>query len=179
MKNTLITFAALAFVFAGVGCKEDKAQVGEELDRLGRAAAPPAGQLAAGAPKAKLPPMGGASSTQGSGQVHEGEVLESIDVPNYTYVHLKKEDGAQVWAAIPSDKVEKGAKISITESLVMKDFASRSLGRTFDVIVFGTRKGAVPAQGGAPADMGLPEGHPPIGGKAPKPAAPKPAAPKS
>lgn len=165
MKNTVITIAAFSLVLAMTGCKEDKPQVGDDLDRLGRAAAPPQAQTAAGVPSAKLPPMGGSSSTQGSGRVHEGEVIERINVPNYTYVHIKKDGGEEVWAAIPSDKVEKGEKVVITESLVMKDFSSRSLGRTFDAIIFGTRQGAVPADGGAPADMGLPEGHPSIGGQ--------------
>lgn len=66
----------------------------------------------------------------------QGEVLETRDVPSYTYLRLATRDG-EVWAAVPTTAVKKGDRVTIADPTVMQGFESKALGRTFDRIVFG------------------------------------------
>lgn len=70
-----------------------------------------------------------------------GEVLEVKDVDSYTYLRLKTKDG-ETWAAVNTASVKKGAKVSIDNAMVMKNFESKTLKKTFPSIVFGTLAGA-------------------------------------
>ncbi|HKB54647.1 MAG TPA: nucleotide-binding protein [Ramlibacter sp.] len=66
-----------------------------------------------------------------------GEVLEVQNVPSYTYLKLRTAKG-ETWAAVPTAKVAKGAKVTIQNAMVMNKFESKALKKTFDTIVFGT-----------------------------------------
>jgi hypothetical protein len=66
-----------------------------------------------------------------------GEVLEVKDVESYTYLRLKTAQG-ETWAAVPTAAVKKGAKVTIDNPMVMKNFESKALKKTFDTVVFGT-----------------------------------------
>jgi hypothetical protein len=80
-----------------------------------------------------------------------GEVLEVKDVESYTYLRLKTAQG-ETWAAVPTAPVKKGAKVTIDNPMVMKNFESKALKKTFDTVVFGTLgtgKGAAQASGPA------------------------------
>jgi hypothetical protein len=66
----------------------------------------------------------------------KGEVLETQSVDSYTYLRLKTKDG-EVWAAVPTTPVKKGAAVTIGNPMVMQNFESKTLKRTFDKIVFG------------------------------------------
>lgn len=102
-----------------------------------------------------------------------GEVLESRDVDAYTYLRLKTAQG-EVWAAVMKAPVKKGAQVTVGNASVMNGFASRTLNKTFDHIVFGSLVDpkAAPAAAAkadpkatttaaAPAGAGaLPPGHP-------------------
>jgi hypothetical protein len=102
----------------------------------------------------------------------EGEVLETLAVPKYTYLRLQTAAG-EVWAAVPSAKVELHRRVRIRDATRMDDFKSSTLSRTFPVIYFGTLGGAPdgePELGAVgehlPAvndDQPLPPGHPAIG----------------
>jgi hypothetical protein len=84
-------------------------------------------------------------------QVVKGEVLEVKDVAPYTYLRLKTAKG-EVWAAVNKAAVKKGAQVTIDNPMVMRNFESKTLKRTFDTIVFGTLAGpAGPAGTGAAA----------------------------
>ena len=74
-----------------------------------------------------------------------GEVLEVKDVESYTYLRLKTGEG-ETWAAISRMPVKKGARVTIENVMVMKNFESRSLQKTFPTIVFGTLAGAAGSQ---------------------------------
>ncbi len=78
-----------------------------------------------------------------------GEVLEVRDVESYTYLRLKTKDG-ETWAAVSRASVKTGAKVTLENVMVMKDFESRSLKRTFPTILFGSLAGAA-GNGMAPA----------------------------
>lgn len=96
---------------------------------------------------------------QASGSALTGKVLETIDVPNYTYLHLDT-GSAKVWAAVPQVKVDKGSTVTVANAMKMQQFRSKTLKRTFDVIYFGSMgDGATSPSGGG----NLPAGHPDIG----------------
>ena len=70
-------------------------------------------------------------------KILRGTVQETINASRYTYIQLLSDDGNLLWAAVPQVVVEKGATVSIAESLVMKNFESKTLGRTFPLVIFG------------------------------------------
>lgn len=80
-------------------------------------------------------------STPALATVVQGNVLEVKDVESYTYLRLKTADG-EIWAAVGTAPVKKGAKVTIVNAMVMTNFQSKSLNRTFDKIVFGSLAGA-------------------------------------
>jgi DNA/RNA endonuclease YhcR with UshA esterase domain len=71
-----------------------------------------------------------------AGAIVTGEVLEVRDVENYSYLRLKTKDG-ETWAAVATAAVKKGAKVTIENAMVMKNFESKALKKTFPTIVFG------------------------------------------
>ena len=79
----------------------------------------------------------------------KGDVLEVKDVESYTYLRLKTASG-ETWAAVPKVSVAKGANVTIENVMVMNNFESKSLKKTFPTILFGTlggTAGSVPRAG--------------------------------
>ena len=66
----------------------------------------------------------------------KGEVLETRDVDSYTYLRLKTGEG-EIWAAVPTTAVKKGAVVTIGDAMMMENFESKALKKKFDKIVFG------------------------------------------
>lgn len=71
----------------------------------------------------------------------KGEVLEVINVSSFTYLRLKTGNG-EIWAAVVQAPVQQGASVSIENAIIMKNFESKSLKRTFPSILFGTLSGS-------------------------------------
>jgi hypothetical protein len=67
--------------------------------------------------------------------LHSATVLETMDGGGYTYVKVD-EDGAVYWAAAPAAQVEVGDQVNFSEQMMMKNFSSPSLNRTFDELMF-------------------------------------------
>lgn len=88
----------------------------------------------------------------------KGTVLEVKDVESYTYLRLKTGTGI-AWAAVSRAPVSKGASVTLENVMVMRDFESKTLRKTFPEILFGTLAGVGTAQA---AGAGLPAGHPPV-----------------
>ncbi len=65
-----------------------------------------------------------------------GEVLETRNVDSYTYLRLKTSAG-EIWAAVPTAAVSKGARVTIGRPTIMENFESKALKKTFDKIAFG------------------------------------------
>src|SRR4051794_38166962 len=65
----------------------------------------------------------------------QGEVLESINAGSYSYLRLKTKDG-EVWAATMQSNYPKGTKVQLHDPMLMTNFQSRALNKTFDEIVF-------------------------------------------
>ena len=66
-----------------------------------------------------------------------GVVLEQIAAPPYLYLRLKTEKG-ETWAAVDGGSVTKGSQVTISGAMLMKNFESTSLKRTFPEVYFGT-----------------------------------------
>ncbi len=73
-----------------------------------------------------------------------GEVLEFKDVEIYTYLRLKTKEG-ETWAAVNKAEVKKGANVTVENAIVMENFESKTLKKTFPKILFGTLAGSVAA----------------------------------
>jgi len=118
-----------------------------------------------------LPPAAAA------GQGLSGKVLERLDASPYCYLRIQTSRG-EVWAAIPEAKIEKGTEVTVANPMLMNNFESKTLNRTFAEVYFGTlapaggaaavaAPPAAPA-GGAPAQMGTPPPAPMEVGKVDK-----------
>ncbi len=67
--------------------------------------------------------------------VISGTVLETMNAAGYTY--LQVDTGTdQPWVAIPETQLAVGDQVSYRQGMVMKNFPSKSLDRTFESIVF-------------------------------------------
>ena len=65
----------------------------------------------------------------------KGTVVETMDASGYTYVQI--DNGSQtLWAAVPATKVKVNDEVEIAGGMEMKNFTSKSLGRTFPSIYF-------------------------------------------
>jgi hypothetical protein len=64
-----------------------------------------------------------------------GTVIETISTAGYTYVQV--DTGTEkIWAAAPEFKVEKGETVTVPAGSPMKNYQSKTLNRTFDVVWF-------------------------------------------
>lgn len=94
-----------------------------------------------------------------AGTIVRGVVLESRDAAGYTYLRLKTKDG-ETWAAINRVPVRQGAEVTLENVMVMVNFESRALKKTFPTILFATLGNAgggasMDAQAMAKAHAGL------------------------
>ena len=75
-----------------------------------------------------------------------GKVLETMDASGYTYLNVQT-DAGEKWVAINQTSIEVGEEVTFMDGMVMQNFFSNSLDRTFPEIVFSSGlvgKGAVP-----------------------------------
>jgi hypothetical protein len=86
---------------------------------------------------------------------NSGTVSEVISAGQYTYLHVMR-DGKGTWLAIPQRDVPVGTEIQYAKGMVMKDFHSSSLERTFETVLFLSGVQMAGETAVAPA------GHPPI-----------------
>ncbi|SFW14130.1 NrfJ-related protein [Nitrosovibrio sp. Nv17] len=66
---------------------------------------------------------------------NEGKVLSTLDAPGYTYMELANTE-RRFWIAAPTTRIKVGDRVRFEQSLVMKNFNSKTLNRTFDEIIF-------------------------------------------
>ena len=90
-----------------------------------------------------------------------GKVVEKMDASSYTYVRLDDGTGNDIWAAIPQTQLEIGEQIALKGGMVMRNFNSKTLNRTFDSIIFASgiiragKDNNAQAPAAAMADAGL------------------------
>jgi hypothetical protein len=85
------------------------------------------------------------------GQTVKGQVLEVTAVDPYIYLRLKTQEG-ELWAAVNKAPVKKGDQVTIENAMMMTNFESKTLKKTFDKIVFGTLVGTGAASAGSDAN---------------------------
>jgi hypothetical protein len=115
------------------------------------------------------PTAGAMATAPAPGQGLTGKVLERLDAPPYCYLRLQTARG-EVWAAVPQEKVEKGAEVTVVNPMLMNNFESKTLNRTFPEVFFGTLASAM--AGAAPASTAAPMGAPTPGAAATPPGTP-------
>jgi hypothetical protein len=101
----------------------------------------------AGHPKIEYPAQ---SATHQKSEPISGKVLQVMNSGGYSYVYLQKGNGEKIWIAVTETKANVGDSMSFKDGLVMKNFESKTLKRTFDTIVFSN--GVIPQPAGAPAN---------------------------
>lgn len=77
-----------------------------------------------------LPP-----SPQRQNGTSKGIVLKTMNAAGYTYFQVESNQGT-VWVAIPQSTVTVGKEVSYYDGIVMPDFSSKTLGKTFERIIF-------------------------------------------
>ena len=85
-------------------------------------------------PRAEKAAAGSANAAAGMA-ANEGKVLSTLDAPGYTYMELANTE-KKFWIAAPTTRVKVGDRVRFEQSLVMKNFNSKTLNRTFDQIIF-------------------------------------------
>lgn len=88
-------------------------------------------------------------------QIISGTVMETMNASGYTYIQVDS-GTAKEWVAIPETTVAAGDKVSYSQGMVMENFYSKSLDRSFSSIIFSPGL----AEGGqkvASADTSAPE----------------------
>lgn len=124
---------------------------------------------------APQPIRGATSQPAAAGAGLSGKVLETMNSGGYTYVHVEAAGKGKLWAAGPTATVKVGDTVSLPNGMLMENFASKTLGRTFERIYFvsgiqvagGGAAAATPAHAPKPASQ--PASQP--GAKAPHPTA--------
>jgi hypothetical protein len=84
-------------------------------------------------PKIELPAQ---TTTHQHTEQLTGRVLESMNSGGYSYINLQKSSGGKVWIAVPETRITVGEQMSFKEGLVMTNFQSKTLKRSFDSIIF-------------------------------------------
>jgi hypothetical protein len=113
MKRTYLVFAiSVAVIIVAVGCKSAKQE--------------------APAPVSQSQPMGNAGQ---AGNALSGKVAETMNSGGYTYVSIEN-NGKKTWVAIPQTAVKVGQNVTCQPGMVMQNFTSKTMNRTFDSIIF-------------------------------------------
>lgn len=76
-----------------------------------------------------------------AGNSVEGKVLEVKYVDNFAYLRLQTHTG-ESWAAVIDAQVKEGDTVKIENAMLMENFESKKLNRTFNKIIFGNLAGA-------------------------------------
>ena len=143
MKMSYVLCAALA---AGAAVGGAQSLAGSPPSVTLTTPSPP---LAAHAAEVPAPDRPAAEEPSAAAAI-DGEVLEAIQVPNYSYLRLGEKGTAGTWVAVPTASLGVGDPARVRDAMKMTGFASTVLKRTFPVIYFGTLEGGRPAHGMIP-----------------------------
>ena len=75
------------------------------------------------------------STPPADAKITTGTVVETMNASGYTYM-LVSSGKSQSWVAIPETVVKTGSAVSYYEGMVMSNFASKTLNKTFESIIF-------------------------------------------
>jgi membrane protein implicated in regulation of membrane protease activity len=65
----------------------------------------------------------------------KGTVVETMNSGGYTYLNIDN-GGQKTWAAVPNTEIKVGQEVEVAPGMTMNNFTSKTLGRTFEAIVF-------------------------------------------
>ena len=106
-----------------------------------------------------FPKNGGSAGMGGGGteasslpQGVSGKVVETMNSGGYTYALVEKA-GVKTWVALPQTAIKVGSEIACQPGMMMNNFKSSSLNRSFDSIVF---SGGLASAAGSAAAMQTP-----------------------
>ena len=116
---------------------------------------------------APISPAAGAMPAAATGGI-TGKVLERIEAAPYCYLRLETARG-EVWVAVPEAKIEKGTEVTVVNPMLMANFESKTLKRTFAEVYFGNLGPAGGAAPAAPATPAAAPGAAPMGTPPPVP----------
>jgi hypothetical protein len=110
------------------------------------------GSEATEAPATAAAPMAAAAPPSTNSTDLTGKVLEQLAAPPYVYLRIQT-TGGEVWAAVVGDQVADGSEVTVYSPMLMSNFESKSLQRTFPEVYFGSLTAAptAPAAMAAPA----------------------------
>ncbi|HWS28036.1 MAG TPA: OB-fold nucleic acid binding domain-containing protein [Xanthomonadales bacterium] len=122
------------------------AACGSNASETGKAVTEPAA-----APVTSAAPVTAAAATPAISDVITGSVLERLDAPPYAYLRIQTATG-EIWAAVPATDLATGAAVTVYQPMLMSNFESKTLQRTFDAVYFGMLEapGAASAADGNP-----------------------------
>lgn len=110
------------------------ATAGSDASKPADATASPQGGMLT-KPGAELPPGHAKALSADIPVTNDGKVLEVLDSDMYTFLKVTSEKGP-VWLAAYKTNVSKGANVKYSDGIAMTRFYSKSLKRTFDLIIF-------------------------------------------
>jgi len=66
----------------------------------------------------------------------EGTVVSAIGTDMYTYVEVEQKDKTLLWIAVPAMTAKPGDQIRFEDGMMMTNFYSKQLKRTFPAVMF-------------------------------------------
>ena len=102
-------------------------------------------------PKNDAPPpqaLPGAKTNSHEDSRLSGKVVETMNSGGYTYISIEK-NGKKTWVAVPLTEVKIGQELTFRPGTEMGIFASKSLNRTFENIIFSA---GIASPGGSAGD---------------------------
>ena len=75
-------------------------------------------------------------NAQNNNPYYEGEVVAVEQAGAYTYLEVKEQTEKTFWVAVSSADVKVGDYVRFQMELVTKNFKSKTLGKTFDEVMF-------------------------------------------
>jgi hypothetical protein len=140
MFRKVSIWCGIVLIVLATGCNRQ-----EPVTSKKEAPAPPAPATAA----APVP----AAAPAAQPVVKKGTVAETMDAGGYTYILV--DDGKdKTWVATLQSKVNTGQEVAYYDGMVMENFVSKSLNRTFDKIVFSSGLAGQETAATAPATAG-------------------------
>jgi len=121
MKKFFSVCCSLIFIISVTACSKDK------TEQQASTPAKPAQQTA------QQP--GGPAAVPPASQPVTGKVLETMDAAGYTYLKVATDSGEK-WVAVNQTPVKVDEEITYLDGMVMQNFYSKALDRTFPEIIF-------------------------------------------
>ena len=118
MYKLISLCCSLVFIIGLVACTKDKAPEQKETVPQTAQQQQPADMDVAAPPATPV----------------KGKVLETMDAAGYTYLNVETDQGSK-WIAV-NQTVEVGEEVTFMDGMVMQNFFSKTLDRTFPEIVF-------------------------------------------